>query len=389
MELKQCTRCVLDTTVNDITFDNEGICNYCNDYDKLAARTVLRDREIIDNELRNIIERVKEEGAQKKYDCIVGLSGGVDSTYVCLLAKKFGLRPLVVHFDNGWNSELAVKNIENVVNRLNFPLQTYVVDWEEFKDLQLSYLAASVVDIEVPTDHLISASLYRMAKENGIKTILSGTNIVTEGIVPRGWNFTEKTDLVNLLNIHKKYGTKQIKNFPKLGIYQRFMYNNFFAIKSVPILNYVNYIKKDVKELIQSELSWRDYGGKHYESIFTRFYQGYILPEKFKIDKRKMHLSSLICSGQITRPEALQELTLPGYDHQMMIEDRQYVLKKLGLSEKSFQEIMELPPVPHLVFGSQWDKKHFRKYYLFSSLISPLAAIYKKIKGYKVERYTY
>lgn len=389
MELKQCTRCVLDTTAKDITFDINGVCNYCHGYDKNAATTVLRDPKIIAADRDAILERIKNEGRKKDYDCIIGLSGGVDSTYLCLLAKKIGLRPLVVHFDNGWNSELAVKNIENVVSKLNYPLKTYVVDWEEFKDLQLAYLKASVVDIEVPTDHLIFASLFRIAKENGIKTILSGTNIVTEGIVPNGWNYNEKTDLVNLINIHKKFGTKKLNNFPKLGIYQRYIYNNFYSIRSVPILNYYDYVKKDIKLLIQKELDWRDYGGKHYESIFTRFYQGYILPEKFNIDKRKMHLSSLICSGQITREEALEELKNPPYDEAMKAEDKSYVLKKLGLSETEFQEIMNQPVVPHSVFGSQWDKEYFRWFYYFKLVMNPISTVYKKLRGYKVEKYSY
>ena len=389
MELKQCTRCVLDTTAKDITFDEKGVCNYCHGYDKIAVDTVLRDRKIIEAERDAIFERIKAEGKKQDYDCIIGLSGGVDSTYLCLLAKKLGLRPLIVHFDNGWNSELAVKNIENVVSKLDYPLKTYVADWEEFKDLQLAYFKASVVDIEVPTDHLIFASLYRIAKENGIKTILSGTNIVTEGVVPIGWNFTEKNDLVNLTNIHKKFGTKKLKNFPKLGIYQRYIYNNFYSIRSVPILNYFDYVKKDIKVVIQKELDWRDYGGKHYESIFTRFYQGYILPEKFNIDKRKMHLSSLICSGQMTRDEALKELEAPGYDPAMQAEDKTYVLKKLGLTNEEFQKMMDQPPVPHSVFGSQWDKKYFRKYYYFKIFMNPIAAIYKKIRGYNVKKHTY
>lgn len=379
MELKACTRCVLDTSVEDIHFDAQGVCNYCHEYDKLAAQTVLRPKEVIKKELEELLASIKKQGEKQEYDCIIGLSGGVDSSYLCLLAKQFGLRPLVVHFDNGWNSELAVKNIENIVTRLDYPLHTYVVDWEEFKDLQLAYLKASVVDTEVPTDHLISASLFRIARQKKIKTILSGTNIVTEGIVPKGWNFPDKTDLVNLTTIHNTYGTRKLRNFPKFGLYQRYLNTYFYNIQSVPILNHVNYIKTEVKSTIQQELGWRDYGGKHYESIFTRFYQGYILLEKFGIDKRKMHLATLICSGQITREQALEELKLPAYNHQQFLEDKEYVLKKLDLSEAEFEAIMKQKPVPHSAFGSQWDKKHFRKYYYFTLLLNPIAKLYKKI----------
>lgn len=376
-ELKHCSRCVLDTTVEDIVFDANGVCNYCHEYDALAKRTVLRPKEVLQKELEQIIAKVKELGKGRDYDCLIGLSGGVDSTYLCYLAHQFGLRPLVVHFDNGWNSELAVKNIENVVNKLKYDLHTYVIDWEDFKDLQLAYLKASVVDTEVPTDNLIYASLFNIAKEKKIKTILSGANIVTEGIIPKGWNFPEKTDLVNLENIHKKFGTRDISKLPRLGLYERFIMKHFYNISSVPLLNYVNYVKKDVKRTIQEKLDWKDYGGKHYESIFTRFYQGYILVEKFGIDKRKMHFSTLICSGQMTRQEALEELKKPPYDPQQLEEDKEYVLKKFGLSEKEFEKIMQEKQVPHEAFGTQWDKEHFRKYHYFTLLMKPIVKIYK------------
>jgi N-acetyl sugar amidotransferase len=380
MKQQMCVRCVLDTTAEDITFDNEGVCNYCRTYDQLARKTVERPKEVIREELNEIIRSIKKQGEGQEYDCLIGLSGGVDSTYVCYIAKQLGLRPLVVHFDNGWNSELAVKNIENVITKLQFPLHTYVVDWEEFKDLQLSYLKASVLDIEVPTDQLIYGSVYRIARQKNIHTILSGSNVVTEGVIPANWNFMDKTDLVNLKNIHKKYGTKKLRNFPKLGLYQRYYYTNFYGLRSIPILDYIHYNKKEAKETMKKELDWKDYGGKHYESIFTRFYQGYILVEKFGIDKRKMHFSSLICSGQMTREQALEKLKQPPYDKQLLAEDREYVLKKFGLTETEFEKIMKQKPVPHSVFGTQWDKEHFRKYYLFTLLMKPVLGVYKLFK---------
>jgi N-acetyl sugar amidotransferase len=380
-ESTMCTKCVLDRSVEDIVFDENGVCNYCHEYDKVAAKTVKRPPEVIKREFNALLARIKQQGEKQKYDCVIGLSGGVDSTYLCLLAKRLELRPLIVHFDNGWNSELAVKNIENVVTRLGFDLYTYVINWEEFKDLQLAYLKASVVDIEVPTDSLISASLYKIARKKGIKTILSGTNVVTEAIVPKNWNYMDKTDMVNLTNIHKKFGTRKLKHFPKLGLYQRFIYYEFFRIQSVSILNLVRYIKAEVKKEIQSELEWKDYGGKHYESIFTRFYQGYILPRKFGIDKRKMHLATLICSGQVTRAQALEELTQPGYDQALYIEDRKFVLKKLGLTEADFENLMSQKPVPHAVYGSQWENRHFRYYYYFTLLAKPVAKVYRWFTG--------
>lgn len=376
---KQCTRCVLDTTVKDIKFDADGVCHYCHEYDDLASKTVLRPKSVIDAELKATIEKIKNKGKKNKYDCIIGLSGGVDSTYLCLLAKRLGLRPLVVHFDNGWNSELAVKNIESVITKLGFDLFTYVINWNEFKDLQMAYLKASVVDIEVPTDSLISATLFKIARKKGIKYILSGTNIVTEGIVPNGWNYQDKTDLTNLTNIHNKYGKVKLRDFPKFGLFQRYIYLNFFRIESVPILNLIGYNKTKVKEEITQELNWRDYGGKHYESIFTRFYQGYILVQKFNIDKRRMHLATLICSGQISRQEALHELSQPGYDLQMLSSDKEFVLKKFDISAAEFDAIMQTPPVEHAVFGTQWDPQYFKKYFYFTLLMKPILWLYNKL----------
>src|SRR5688572_17572489 len=192
MELNACTRCVLDTSVEDIHFDAQGVCNYCHEYDKLAAQTVLRPKEVITKELEELLASIKKQGEKQEYDCIIGLSGGVDSSYLCLLAKQFGLRPLVVHFDNGWNSELAVKNIENIVTRLGFDLHTFVVDWNEFRSLQVAFLKASVIDIELPTDHAMLATLYKLALKNKIRYILSGHNVVSESVLPVNWYFNKR-----------------------------------------------------------------------------------------------------------------------------------------------------------------------------------------------------
>jgi len=300
------------------------------------------------------VARIKADGRGKKYDCLIGISGGVDSTYVAYLVKQLGLRPLAVHLDNGWNSELAVKNVENIVTRLGYDLYTLVINWEEFKDIQLSYLKASVVDIEVVSDHAIFSTMYKLAKEKQISYIISGTNIVTEHIMPSSWLY-QKMDFANLKDIHNRYGHVRLKTYPLLNFRKYLYYSAVLRLNPVSILNYVPYNKKEIKGVISRELGWRDYGGKHYESVFTKFYQAYILPEKFKIDKRKAHLSTLICSGQITKEEALAELEQPIYPPSELKDDKEYVIKKLGLTEEEFDEIMSRPPRRHQEFKT--DKK--------------------------------
>ncbi len=306
------------------------------------------------------------------------MSGGCDSSYLAHLTKKLGLRPLVVHFDNGWNSELAVKNIENIVNKLDYDLNTYVINWEEFKDLQIAYLKASVVDIEVPTDYIIFAVLNKIAKQHKIKYVLSGYNYVTEFGMPQDWCMKNKFDHVNLQNIHTKFGAKKLKDFPKLGLWQRYYYKEILGIETVALLNLVPYVKKEVKEFLKKEFNWKDYGGKHYESIFTRFYQGYILPKKFNIDKRKMHWSVLICSGQATREEALADLQSETYPLELQAQDREYVIKKFGLSANEFEKIMNASPVDHSFYGMEGDLQFL--YNTFTSLLAPFQRVLRKVR---------
>ena len=356
---RQCTLTVMDNIADEnIRFDGQGICNYYYEYKEAEARDVLTG-EAGSQKMEELVKRIKAAGKGKPYDCLIGLSGGVDSTYVAYLVKELGLRPLAVHLDNGWNSELAVKNVENIITRLGFDLFTLVVNWEEFKDIQLSYLKASVVDIEVVSDHAIFATMYKLAKEKNIGYILSGTNVVTEQIMPPGWLY-KKMDFANLKDIHSRFGKKKIKTYPSLDFKKYVYYSSVLRLIPISILNYVPYNKKEVKELIQKELGWRDYGGKHYESVFTKFYQAYILPEKFHIDKRKAHLSTLICSGQMTKAAALEELAKPLYDPKELAADKEYVLKKLNLDEVEFDAIMRLPVQRHEAFKS--DTKLKAKY---------------------------
>ena len=358
----------------DIRFDKDGICNYYHDYQE-AAKNAVFTGDAGRKKLEELIDRIKKEGRGKRYDCLVGLSGGVDSTYVAWLAKQYGLRPLAVHLDNGWDSELAVKNVENIITKCGFDLYSLVIDWEEFKDIQLAYLRASVVDIEVVSDHAIFACMYKLAREHKTGYILSGTNIVTEYIMPPSWLY-DKMDFANLKDIYRRYGKKKLKTYPNFGFKKHIYYSAVLRLSPASILNYVPYNKKEVKEIIKKELDWRDYGGKHYESQFTKFYQAYILPEKFHIDKRKAHLSTLICSGQMTRGDALEELNKPLYDPDQLKSDMEYVLKKLGLSPAEFEKIMQLPVQSHRAFKS--DRKLKEMYMNMLIKTAPLRKSLKK-----------
>ena len=353
---RQCQLTVMDNIADpDITFDEKGICNYYYEYVKVERENVFKGKDG-EEKINELVAKIKAAGLGKQYDCLIGLSGGVDSTYVAYLTKQFGLRPLAVHLDNGWNSELAVKNIENITTRLGIDLYTLVINWEEFKDIQLAYLRASVVDIEVVSDHAIFATMYKLAKEKGIGYILSGTNVVTEHIMPPSWLY-HKMDFANLKDIHRQYGKLKLKTYPTFDFKKYVYYSAVLKLTPISILNYVPYNKAEVKDTIKRELEWRDYGGKHYESVFTKFYQAYILPQKFKIDKRKAHYSTLICSGQMTRDEALEELKKPLYEEKELRQDMEYVLKKFGLSTSEFQEIMNSRPRKHEEFETDTHLK--------------------------------
>jgi hypothetical protein len=285
------------------------------------------------------------------------------------------LRPLAVHFDNGWNSELAVQNIENIISKLDIDLYTLVVDWEEFKDLQLSFFKASVIDIELATDHAILTAMYKLALEKDIKYVLSGHNIATELILPTNW-YHDKRDHIHIRAINKMFGVVPLKTYPLMTSFMKFMIE-WKQIKGVTLLNYMPYNKKEVKEKIQNELGWRDYGGKHYESIFTRFYQGYVLIKKFKVDKRKAHLSNLICSGQMTREEVLIELATPPYNSKQFDQDYNFVLKKINLNKTEFEALMNLKVMKHTDY--EVDRSIYDRYFILRILL-PFWKIIKKAR---------
>jgi N-acetyl sugar amidotransferase len=337
-----CSLSVMDNSGDpDISFDEKDICNYYYEYfEKSKLRTIPYNEK--DERLAEIIEKIKEGGKNKQYDCIIGISGGVDSSYTAYLVKKLGLRPMAVHFDNGWDSELAVSNIKKILNKLEIDLYTYVIDWEEFKDIQLSFLKASTPDGEVPTDHAILAVLYKIANENKIKYIVSGNNFRTEGIMPPSWAYGH-IDWKYIKSVHKKFGKVKFKSFPYITLPKYLYYTFVKGIKMVSILNYINYDKVKAQKILEDELGWQYYGGKHYESIYTRFYQSYILPNKFNIDKRKIHLSTLIFAGLLSKEEALEEMSKPAYPEEKLKFEKEYVINKFGISEKEFDEIMSAP----------------------------------------------
>lgn len=338
---RRCVRCIMDTSDPEILFDAEGICNHC-----VRAEGLIRDRlplyQTGDYQVGKLIPRIQAAGRGRPYDCIVGVSGGTDSTYVAYQAKQLGLRPLAVHFDNGWNSELAVQNIAGTLAKMGIELFTYVVDWKQFRDLQLSFLKASVPDAEIPTDHGIWATLYRTAARFGAPYILSGTNIATESILPVRWTYGV-TDWHYIRSVHRAFDGGSFSTYPRSGLLRFGWYVMVRKIRTVSLLNSVPYDKKEAQALLTREVGWRDYGGKHHESVYTRFFQSYILPRKFGIDKRKAHLSSLIMSGQLTRAEALAELELPVADPKLIQEDLEFVSKKFGMTVAEFERLLDRP----------------------------------------------
>jgi imidazoleglycerol phosphate synthase cyclase subunit len=357
-DYKICRRCVIDSTDPHLHLDKQGICNHCRlwEVQHRQLEKNFASRDILDQK----ISEIKQAGQHLKYDCIIGVSGGTDSTYLAYLVKReFGLRPLAVHLDNGWNSKLATRNINNIVQKLSIDLHTHVIDWEEFKNLQLAYLRAGVLDIELLSDHAIFASLYDAAERFGVAYVLPGLNPQTEMLIPKSWSFNIN-DLGNILDINQKHGTMEIKTFPTLS--RKRLQQLKKSIKTFLIFNYWKFDSKIAKSIIQEELGWVDYGGKHYESIFTRFYQGYILPVKFKVDKRRAHYSALISMGMMTREEAIEKLREPTYDPDLMREDYDYVVKKLGLTPAAFEEIIDTPPHSHFDYRVSLESRIIKQF---------------------------
>ncbi|MFC7049264.1 N-acetyl sugar amidotransferase [Emcibacter nanhaiensis] len=334
----------MDTSDPDIAFNEEGVCSHCTYFDEEVIPNWFPGNEEGQRRLSAMVKEIKDWGKNKEYDCLIGLSGGVDSSYLAYQVKEvLGLRPLAVHVDAGWNSELAVQNIENIVKKLDIDLYTYVVDWPEMKDLQYAYLKSGVANQDVPQDHVFTATLYRTAKKHGIKYFLGGSNKATEAILPSSWGYNA-LDLTNLLDIHKKFGKRKLKTYPTISFFEYYIYFPYiFGLKKFRPLDWMDYRRDAAVALIEEKLNWRNYGEKHHESRFTKFFQAHYLPHKFGYDKRRAHLSSLILSGQISRDQALKEMEVPLYDPVALQEDKEFVAKKLGFSMNEFESLLNEP----------------------------------------------
>ena len=340
-----CNTCVMDTSDMDIEFDEQGQCNHCRAalIKKSQNTTYIAGKS--EDLLNSIVEKIKIKGKSRTYDCLVGISGGVDSCYVAYKCKKLGLNPLLLHFDNGWDAEIAVQNIKNVAKNLDLDYLSYVVDWQEFKEIQLAFLKSSSVDLEFPTDIGIFASLNEIAKKHDIKYIISGGNSSSEGILPLTWGYHVTRDLKYYKAIVKKFSKVPLKKVPVESILGE-VYNKFVKnIKTIYLLNYLNYDKEQAKEILQTELGWQGYGGKHHESKITAFWQSYVMPVKYNMDYRRATFSSQICSGQLSRLEALQmlEMSLP-YDPSTVETYKKYIAKKYEISDEDFEKYLSQPP---------------------------------------------
>jgi len=346
----------MDTTDPQIAFDLQGVCNHCHQFDQLQGTAWLPGPEGA-RKLEAMIEAIRAEGKGKEYDSILGLSGGADSTYLAMKMKDWGLKPLVVHVDAGWNSELAVANIERVVKYCDYDLHTHVIDWEEMRDLQLAYLKAAIPNQDVPQDHAFFASLYKFATSNGIRTIISGGNLATEGIFPKSWHGSAM-DKINLAAIHARFGTRPLRTYPTISFFNYYLYFPLVKkMRTVRPLNYMPYIKAEAIREMEATFGYKPYDRKHGESLFTKLFQNYYLPNKFGFDKRLPHLSSLIVSGQMSREEALQKLEEPLYDPFELKMDITYFCKKLRISHTEFEALMAAPNRHHTDFPT-WDKQH-------------------------------
>jgi N-acetyl sugar amidotransferase len=375
-ENRMCSVTVMDTSTKLIQFDDEGVSNFVHDFNRVANQTIFRTEDERGKELNLLVAKLKGNASAEGYNCVLGLSGGVDSTFLAWFCKKHNINPLCVHFDNGWNTETAVQNIHSVIDKLKFDLKTFVMDWPEFRDIQLSFFKASVMDLEVPTDQFIFGALNKIAADSGIKYILSGNNIATEFVIPYDWKY-DKFDLVNLKAIHNQFGKVKLKKMPALGKNKIHYFKTVAKIETIPLLDLVGYRKKDAIELITKELNWKSYGDKHQESIFTRWFQGYYLPVKFNIDKRKAHLSNLILNGELTRPEALELINRPAYDPILQQEDCTYVAKKWGLTEDEFKQYLHTPGKAHTAYPN--DKTYWQ--YMKQRMYKKLPAFILRMAG--------
>jgi len=346
-----CNRCVMDTSDEDIVFDSIGFCNHCTDY--ISTIDLFRSTINKSEKLEQIIQSVKVKGKGRKYDCILGISGGVDSCYVVHLAVSWGLKPLLIHMDNGWNKDIAVKNIKCIVDKLKLDYVSEVLDWNEFREIQLAFLKSSIVDLEMPTDIAILASIYKHAKKNKIKSILSGGNYSGEGILPLTWGYHVKKDMKLYKYIVRFFSNVKIKKTPVVGLFKEIYYKFFFNLKTFYPLNYINYNKDDARTFLIEEYGWQDYGGKHHESTITAFWQSYAMPTKYNMDYRRATYSSQICNEQITREVAIKKLKSLPYDLESITKQKTYVAKKYKITIEELEQFLNQPPKTFKDFPNQ------------------------------------
>lgn len=349
-----CSNCVMDTTDSMIDFDENGVCDHCQTfYGKIKPNWHTDERG--KQEFDAVVESIKKAGEGKDFDCIIGMSGGVDSSYLLYLAKeKLGLRPLVFHVDAGWNTQIAVNNIQRLIEKLDLDLYTEVIDWEEMKDLQLAFFKSGVPHIDTPQDHAFFATMYKFAEKHKVRYILTGANYSTECIRnPLEWMYYQ-SDSIQLRDIHRKFGTRPLATYPITSILRHKIYLPYVKrIRVVRPLNYFPYIKEEAKALLIEKFGWQPYPQKHFESRFTRFYEGYWLPKRFGYDTRKVQFSSLIVTGQMTRAEALERLKEPALDEATTRQEFEYVATKLGITEAELQSYMDAPKKTHRDYRSQ------------------------------------
>lgn len=335
-----CETCVMDETVPGFEVRGER-CSFCS---RAIERLSVSKRDFMGNSgsLDILVQKIKASGSGRDFDCVIGVSGGVDSSFVAHKVVELGLRPVAVHLDNGWNSELAVANINKILNKLRIPLETHVVDWEEFRSIQLAFIRSSVANLEMPTDHGILALLFKTARKYKIKYIIHGGNLSSESIMPSGW-MEDARDLAMLRSVVSAYGGGAIRSLPTMSYPMLATNLVFFGLRYVGLLNYLDYKKDEAISILESEYGWRKYSGKHFESFFTRFFQSFILPVKYGIDKRKAHYSSLIVANQLDRAAALNALQQLPYDESTILQDISYFLQKFQLSDEDFEYIMNQP----------------------------------------------
>lgn len=351
---QRCTNCTMDTTDSAIKFDENGVCDHCNNfYTKTLPSWDTGEKGWA--ELQKDVEKIKKDGQGKDFDCIIGMSGGIDSSYLVYIAKeKLGLRPLVFHVDAGWNSQIAVNNIERIVDKLGLDLYTHVINWEEMKDLQLAYFKSGVSHIDTPQDHAFFATMYNFASKYSVKYILTGANYSTECIRnPVEWMYYQ-SDVIQLKDIHKKFGSRPLKEYPLTSILWHKIYLPYIkGVKVLRPLNNVPYIKKEAMQLLEDQFGWQPYPQKHFESRFTKFYESYWLPEKFGYDVRKVQYASLIVTGQMTRDEALEKLKEPTFDQEIIDQDFEFIANKLGISIDELKGYFHAPNKTYKDYESQ------------------------------------